>query len=1139
MKRKLPNVPHQAAWALLLALPFIPASAPAQGNSRPKVSWHWHMHQPIYWNDRLRTGAVDRYEYAWDSIQQKNGGAFNPENNLSSGEDGVFSKQDRVAAYQYRMRDAINAIRGSNPYAGAAVSYSGALIENVKSLGMANQLGYTPGWKNALDEANNWTTSDGEKRLEFTNFSHHHALLALLPRETVYMELRLNQEILKREFGADAVSKGFFPTEMCFSERLIPVLKDLGIEWSIVSGEKIARAMGDFPLVLGSGGVNCDIPNRADQINPNGVDFIRTTISRGCSPVNANPLSYQPAYAKWVNPDTGEEERIIVVPADQGFGWNDGYGCINASFFTALEAKNNTALPSLVLLSHDGDNAFGGGFSYYNECVPNLASDARSRGDEVTSIQSYLNTYGANITNTIHVEDGGWVNADGDFGSPTFINWNYPLLNAAGQHDPVNGWHEKAREMAIFVATQNRVLTAQQMSNKTPDFAQILDPNSTTDAVDRAWHYYLGSLDSGNVYYGDPLDLEIKGTIGCNEAARLVDPIITANAENDLTPPSIWLPQRHPYNPGSTNFGVQYQYRQVIDDGDFHIWTFIADTSGPVTATLKYRIDNDGVNPLSSNENETFAGGSEVGAWQSLAMSGHAYSKGVPAGYNKPGLNYWELPLHISDHYSVEVVGLRDKLIDYYVEAVDAKGNTARSPIQHVYIGTGEGSTGGGGGGTRTTINPSPAVRGQQATITYKPAGGPLASAPEIYIHRGKNGWQGILSPRPALTNQGNGEWTHTFTVDADATAIDCVFTTTATGGTGIWDNNGGADWHFSTITNGATPTASPTPSPTSANSPTPSPTAGGTPTASPTASPTPGQNPFVMDGVLDSGTCLVPGGLHVKEQDGWLYVAATGSLPNDLFIYLSSDPSTPVAANWAKAGQVSRWDYFLAMEGSNNYASWFNSAGNSVADLSGSYAKARNGAFMEGAIRKDLIGGASTYASLGSFATNDGEGLVSQSPASLDSDANIDADETFAIVTGVDPCAATPTPSPSATATTSPSASPSPSPSLTATASPTPTLTFTATPSVTDSPSPTIATTASPTISPTASQTMTASPTASPSASATPTTSPSASPTASATATPVIDYDLIRRVLLGITANPGGLDVNQDGIVDIADAVE
>src|SRR5690606_30244271 len=108
--------------------------------------------------------------------------------------------------------------------------------------------------------------------------------------------------------------------------------KSLGIEWAIVSGEHIARACPDFPLVIGSGGVNTDLPNRADQINPNGINFIRTQISRGCAPVNANPLSYQPAYVKYIDPATGAETKIIAVPADQAYGWEDGYGCLGAGF---------------------------------------------------------------------------------------------------------------------------------------------------------------------------------------------------------------------------------------------------------------------------------------------------------------------------------------------------------------------------------------------------------------------------------------------------------------------------------------------------------------------------------------------------------------------------------------------------------------------------------------------------------------------------------------------------------------------------------------------------------------------------------------------------------------------------------------
>ncbi|MBI5154887.1 PKD domain-containing protein, partial [Candidatus Poribacteria bacterium] len=761
----------------LMALPGL---AGAQ-NTGPKVSWHWHMHQPIYWNDQTRIGGTDRYEYAWESIQMKDGGNPHPENDLRD----IFGKDDRVAAYQYRMRDSLGLI-GSHTNSGAQTSYTGALMENISSLGNAGQLGYGSGWDDAIAQAHSWTTTGGKPRLDIVTMTFHHSLTGLLDPDTIYMELKLQQEKVKEVFGAGAVSRGFFPTEMTFSTRLIPVMKRLNMDWVIVSGEHIARACPDFPLQLGSGGVNCEPPNRADQINANGTNFIRVSIDRGSSPVHANPLSYQPARVKWVDPDTGVESKVIAIPADMSQGWKDGYSCIDAGFLDVL--INETSQPSFVLLSHDGDNAFGGGFSYYNECVPNLANSVSSKGGEVSTIEQYLLNFTPAESRVIHVEDGGWAYADSDFGSPTFINWNYPLLNSSGQPDPVNGWHEKPREMAVFTAMVNRVLTAQQVTGHAPDFAKILHPDGSTHAVDRAWHYYLGSLDSGNVYFGAPLDLEVKGTLGCNEAAEHVDPIIASNLANDETPPSVFLPQRFPYNPGSLNFGSGHQYQQVVDDGDFHIWTFVADVNSITSVNLKYRLDNDGATPLASNQNETYTGGGEVGSWTTLAMNGRDF----PAGnvYNKPEINYFEMPLHIARHYSVPVTGIRDKLMDYYVEATDSEGNIARSAIQHVYVGDGSGAA-----GDAITVAPNPPVAGQSATITYDATGRNLQGAGQVKIHLGKNNWSTVVAPDPAMTGLGGNEWEYTYTVDADATQIDFVFNN----GSGTWDNNGGADWHFTT----------------------------------------------------------------------------------------------------------------------------------------------------------------------------------------------------------------------------------------------------------------------------------------------------------------------------------------------------
>ncbi|NBQ14150.1 MAG: hypothetical protein EBU31_05945, partial [Proteobacteria bacterium] len=158
------------------------------------------------------------------------------------------------------------------------------------------------------------------------DFSFHHALLPLVDDSAVRKELALYRQIYPEAWGATpAVSQGFFPSEMAFSTRLIPLLQEAGIQWSFVSSEKLSRACTDFPVVFGSGGVQCDPPNRADQLNAAGVHWDRVTISRGCGPAEAVPFGHTPHRAQYVNPATGAVSEIVVVPCSQSLGWMDGY----------------------------------------------------------------------------------------------------------------------------------------------------------------------------------------------------------------------------------------------------------------------------------------------------------------------------------------------------------------------------------------------------------------------------------------------------------------------------------------------------------------------------------------------------------------------------------------------------------------------------------------------------------------------------------------------------------------------------------------------------------------------------------------------------------------------------------------------
>ncbi len=930
----------------------LPMSVAAQESLH--FTYLWHMEQPIYWPDQTRVfGAPDRYENAWESIQRKNAGAGNPENDLVE----IFSKADRVAAYQYRVRDAIDAIRWA-PEAGAQISYSGGLIQNIESLGSANQLGYTPSWNQPKQQARSWRTIGQNKpRLDVIIFPYHHSLMPLLEESTQRKEIQAYQHVYTQTWGTTApMSKGFFPSEMAFSERLVKVLDEEGVDWSIVSAEKISRACEDFPVVFGSGGVNCEPPNLADQLNPaQGANaYYRRQISRGCAPAEAFPFSLTPRRVRYAdpasNPDSPTLYEIIAVPSSQSISWEDGANPIGTTFFSDLETRNDPSRPMLVSLVHDGDNFFGGGFSYYLEATPNLVTSAQSQGYHATVVEEYLADHPVPADDVVHIEDGAWVNADGDFGSPTFLNWNYPPVNAQGQIDIENGWAEDIRNWAVITAAQNHVDTAEQIStdNGLPvRIADVVSPSATSRPAERAWHFFLGALNSGYMYYGTSLDFEVKPTIACNEALQHTAQVIPTGV--DQTPPTIWIPQRFPWNPGSVNFGSPHGFVPTVMPTDFHVWTFVDDVSGVSSVTLKYRIDADGKNPLDDYHNETYDGrptsAGTPGDWTSLPMTGRAF----PAGnfFNDPSINFFEMPDDIADQYFVQVSGLSEVLVDYYVEAVDTLGNVKRSPIQHVWVGDGNGSN---PGGDRVMLDPEMPVAGQSVTVTYDPAGGPLVGAGSVLMHVGFDNWSSVVSPDPAMTyNAAEQTWSTTVPVASNATQLDIVFNNSA----GIWDNNNGQDWHFAV--------------------------SGGEPLK------------FTIDGSLDSSATLVAQSdglsLYAGLDGDQLYVAMTTPTTRDHFLLLAETPGQLGSAMWAKGGLVAGSDAFIGAESTNSFAGWFDAVSATVV----------RGGVVEGLIDLNAQFGGnvpeSVYLAVGAYQTDDGGALQIQAPAG-DGDSNLEADE-------------------------------------------------------------------------------------------------------------------------------------------------
>ncbi|MCF8365668.1 MAG: T9SS type A sorting domain-containing protein [Bacteroidales bacterium] len=650
------------------------------------TTYLWHLQQPIYWPEQS-TWTPGQYQDVWESQYLKNNGGniypdglAHPLNDLEE----IFGKDDRKAVYQWRTKDAVQTLLGL-PDAGAQVNYSGCLIENVNSLAVAGQLGYSTGWQNNFQTARNWQTSGGNPRLDVVGFTFHHAIAPLVSERVLAKEIQTHRYIYQQNFGTSpAYSKGFWPAECSFSERIIKVLAEEGFEWSVIANSHLARTLSDYPLSFGTSGCNIDPPNGADVVTTMGSNWWSGQID-GRGGTFAAPYCYQAHKAQYIDPETGEIYKVTVVPMDDVLSYMNGYALMGTGEIDAHIAPfDNPEHPSIVLMAHDGDNAWGGGYDYYQNSVPQFAQAAANQGYIPTTVQQFLSNNPVPANDVVRVEDGSWVNAANDWGHPQFINWNWPMYTQNYEFNP-EGWTEDARNWAVLVAAENFVIMAEDLAG-TPTVADVVEPGSGASAVAKAWHHLLPGYTSGYMYYGTSLDMEVKQSLAANIAVDYANMVISANPGTDNTPPSVFIPQRYPYNPGGTGFGPTYGYQQHQNSSDFTIWTFAYDVSGLENVVLKYRTDEDGINPLDDPANDIYAGGAGVGEWQTLAMESRLF----PAGNvtNNPDIDFFIMPDHIAYQYWAEITGLSETLVDYYVEAADVNGNIFKTPIQHVYVGT-------------------------------------------------------------------------------------------------------------------------------------------------------------------------------------------------------------------------------------------------------------------------------------------------------------------------------------------------------------------------------------------------------------------------------------------------------------------
>mgnify|MGYP001765374227 CR=1 FL=1 len=805
--------------------------SPVAADTSVHVGIHRHLHQPNYWGEpATAAGRPKQSQYGQDSqaLKDANNAYYgdsiqHPEVQLVGGNSSVFENPDKQNAYQINIKNSIGAMSSAD--AGMTISFSGALQRNLWSFGRYSQAGYSPAWNANNVAAFGWKTAGGvHSRAQVLGQTYHHAFTPLLPESALRKEIEMQRERTRKSWGLNADMSdqpdGFWPIELAFSEHLIPILAEYGYHWVMVPNSHLARTCPNYMEALAQPNpgaeLKADPPNRADQLGPT----VPLTQWYGANRdtygnVFPVPFSYQLHKAKYVNPATGAETKMTVVPQCDYHGYQSGYAAVGWDYIDGKIAQyNDPDQPCLVMLTNDGENFWGGGSSFWNEFAPQFMNDAPNHGKKAITIPDFVAAHPAPENDVVHVEDGSWLAADQ--GSPQFYRWLEPPRRISGIDwadpnsifDLENGWHSDMRNWAIMLAGVNHCETAEQifadgggevLSWRIEEPYQDDGTDNNPNAAEQAWHFLLWGFDSGFVYFGTDLDDEVKHTVAANRAISIASAVI-GDASADATPPTVFKPQRFPWNPGGKGKG---QYLGGLTTGnatvgfttppwssDFYIWTFAYDVSGVSSATLKIRVDEDGINPLADNANETYAGGSGVGGWISIPMTRRAMPKNDPTG--NPNLNYYVLPDQISDYCWAKVTGYRDVLLDYYVESTDTKGNLSKSGIQHVYV---EDDGTPGGGGPSASFSPSAPSDCAPITVTFNAATSVLATAATVnaFYHFSTNGDDWASS---AMTRLGTNDFSITFPTNEipdNAPQIELAFND------GVhWENNGGANWKVS-----------------------------------------------------------------------------------------------------------------------------------------------------------------------------------------------------------------------------------------------------------------------------------------------------------------------------------------------------
>lgn len=567
---------------------------------------HKHMHQPYY---RAADPAF------WDGEKTS----------IFDQRAGPYSSFIPAAVRQY--------VEGGLAHAGLSTSWSGSLIEQLDRCERDGLCyGHFAAWKNELREWAQSKTALGNPRIDFTAFGFFHPLMALIPARNIVRQILDHRAIIESTFGVPA-SRILFPPETAFHVRMIPALREAGVEAVIYDSIHRARACKDYPY----GGPQEGMlpPNAAEQENPPVHDWMQLQNVWAASKIS--PSLLRPEYIRYEDPD-GKVHTIIGVPAERYLGNEDARGGFGALQYPTVFSQLYDSMvksgaydpkhPPFFLLHSDGDNYGGGADSYYKhntgQLVKWLREDPRF---ELTTIRDYLQQFPPDPAHTVHIEPGSWSGADN--GDPQFAKW---FSRYRDPYSPdLNSW-------AVLTALQNAVHTLE-------------DANPRAGVLEAARRLMLTAETSCYWYWTGQDVWDAQVTEAANKAMGLIGAELTAlmQAGREKTGPTIFPPWVLPENPGGKTWGSGGLW-DAPRTGTLH--TFIHDVSGIRSARLILR-----------------AGGRE----QAIPLTDRGSYPSRTQPVSTAHLFTCELPQGLG-------------IVRYFIEAEDAHGNRSRSALERIAL---------------------------------------------------------------------------------------------------------------------------------------------------------------------------------------------------------------------------------------------------------------------------------------------------------------------------------------------------------------------------------------------------------------------------------------------------------------------